>query len=136
MNLSCAAVVSLIGGALLFIPESPIYLLSRGEDEKARRVLQRLKAPPALAQQTFNTYQLHSVVTWKAKFLVFALIVVQQCSGIDVVTFYMEELFVKSEMADMAMFGPREATVVACGIQVRQPHIPHLFTNYHNSIAV
>ena len=92
--------------AVLCLPRSPRWLMMRGREEEAHQVLTRIRnTPEEIASEieamredlavTQNGYQLflQNANFRRAVFLGFALQVIQQCTGINVVMYYAPKIF-------------------------------------------
>ncbi|XP_012287765.1 facilitated trehalose transporter Tret1 [Orussus abietinus] len=110
---SCATIPLIFFLCFLPMPESPYYLLSKGRKEDALQNLARLRGKTvqgvqkeademqAIVEEAFrNEASMADLFTVKANFkaLLFtcALVAFQQFSGIDVMLFYTEEIFISA----------------------------------------
>jgi MFS transporter, SP family, galactose:H+ symporter len=95
---------STFGVGLLFIPESPRWLVARGHTDQARAVLQRIRAPKqveaelsriqqGVAQQKGHWAELLSPLLRPAMIVGVGLAIAQQITGINTVIYYAPTIF-------------------------------------------
>jgi SP family galactose:H+ symporter-like MFS transporter len=92
------------GGGLMFIPDSPRWLASRGQVDAARAVLKRIRAPDqvegelsqirqSVAQQKGHLSELLSPLLRPAMIVGVGLAIAQQITGINTVIYYAPIIF-------------------------------------------
>ncbi|MEE8637466.1 MAG: sugar porter family MFS transporter [Candidatus Margulisiibacteriota bacterium] len=95
---------SLLGIGMLFMPDSPRWLLSHGSTDKARKVLERIRGTAAveqeineiqesLKQQSGHWKELLSPLVRPALIVGIGLAVLQQVTGINTVIYYAPTIF-------------------------------------------
>lgn len=127
----CAVLSIVFFGCFFFMPESPYYLLKVGQREDAISSLARLRGKTAAGvlkeademqaaiDEAFrNEAKISDLFTIKANFkaLIFTALLAsfQQLSGINVVLFYMEDIF----KAAKSSLSPSVATIIVGSVQV------------------
>lgn len=109
LNLICAAIPLVFGAIFVFMPETPVYLISKGRKEAAAKSLKWLRgsdydysAELADLQAQYESEQKNKVSlvaalsrrsTIKAMFISLGLMFFQQMSGINAVIFYTKDIF-------------------------------------------
>lgn len=109
LNLICAAIPLVFGAIFMFMPETPIFLISKGRKEAAAKSLKWLRgsdydysAELADMQAQYEHEQNNKVSllaalsrrsTIKALFISLGLMFFQQMSGINAVIFYTKDIF-------------------------------------------
>lgn len=109
LNLICAAIPLVFGAIFMFMPETPVYLISKGRKEAAAKSLRWLRGSDydysaELAdlqaqheQEQNNKVSLAAALsrrsTIKAVFISLGLMFFQQMSGINAVIFYTKDIF-------------------------------------------
>src|SRR4030042_2365689 len=99
------AIILFVG--MIFLPETPRFLIGKGKEEKGRRILERLE-DPALVEESIQKMKeeialaSQSAHSWKeitkpwlrtALFLGMGIMFVQQFIGINTVIYYCPEIF-------------------------------------------
>lgn len=108
----CGIVPFVFGAAFVFMPESPVYLLKKGNESKARNNLQWLRGKEyniddeikemheAMEDDKRNPVSikdsLKKTATRKALMISFGLMFFQQMSGINAVIFYTSNIFMSA----------------------------------------
>ncbi|XP_077287496.1 facilitated trehalose transporter Tret1-like [Arctopsyche grandis] len=129
------SIISMVPGILFmiiffFMPESPIYLLSKNQRQAAQTSLERLRGKTAQGVQEElddiqkgldqNTKKASFSDLWtpwgnfKALYLSCGLVLFQQFSGINVVLFYLEPIFGSSDTG----LSPEISTIIIGVVQV------------------
>lgn len=109
LNLICAAIPLVFGAIFVFMPETPVYLVSKGRKEAAAKSLKWLRgsdydysAELADLQAQYESDKKNKVSlmaalsrrsTIKAMFITLGLMFFQQMSGINAVIFYTKDIF-------------------------------------------
>lgn len=98
---------------MLFMPESPYFLVTKGKEERAKKSLQWLRGTKfnsnpelSLMKKTFKTQEeigrislidLLTITTYLKPFLLMmAIHFIQQFCGINAIVFYMADIFLKA----------------------------------------
>ena len=110
----CIIFPTLILAAMPFMPESPVYLMSRQREGAARKSLERLRGPghdiwgeiqqisKSLAEQeAVGSVSVREMMT-RRKYLIptivsLMLMVIQQLTGANAINFYLADIFFKAE---------------------------------------
>uniref|UniRef100_A0AAR5PN85 Major facilitator superfamily (MFS) profile domain-containing protein n=1 Tax=Dendroctonus ponderosae TaxID=77166 RepID=A0AAR5PN85_DENPD len=109
LSILCAFIPIGFGVAFFFQPETPFYLLKKGDKEGALRSLRRLRGPDYDSEAELKDLQdqldkseqnkvsfskaLQTKAAKKAMFICFGLMVFQQLSGVNAVIFFMSMIF-------------------------------------------
>ncbi|KAB0796846.1 hypothetical protein PPYR_10907 [Photinus pyralis] len=125
--LVCSAIPVLFFVTFIWMPESPNYFLIKGETEKAKRCLVALKGEniddtmsaisSATAEESLNRTRCASLfkkVNRRSLFIVVALRLTQQFSGVIAFTFYAQTIFREAEDA----ISPLLSTVIFYAVQL------------------
>lgn len=126
----CGIVPFVFGLSFLFMPESPVYALKKGNEEKARKSLQWLrgknynvdeeiremkdniedeKQNPISFMESFSKR-----ATKKGLLISFGLMFFQQMSGVNAVIFYTSKIFTEAG----STLAPKEASIIVGAMQV------------------
>jgi sugar porter (SP) family MFS transporter len=104
---------------MLYLPDSPRWMLSKGHEKEARRVLQKIRGPHAEIDAEINAIQatLHKETGhWRALFsrsvrpvlwIGFALAFIQQVTGINTILYYAPSIL------EMSGFGSSTTSILA-----------------------
>lgn len=99
---------------MLFLPETPRWLISKGHEEKCRQVLQKVEEPQ-LVEEVISKMKLdleadrNNKVNWKSifskwlkvpLFIAVGIMFVQQFTGINTIIYYSPKIFLMSGFAD------------------------------------
>nr|CAI5859998.1 unnamed protein product [Callosobruchus analis] len=110
-NISCAVVPVVFFICFLFQPESPVYYMRKGNQEKAQKSMQRLRGSDYDCSGELKSIQtaidqekqlasfkvaIKTKAAKKATLICFMLMVYQQFCGINAVMFYTEEIFIEA----------------------------------------
>lgn len=130
MNMICTMIPWIFGACFMWMPESPLYLVSKGRNVEAAKSLNWLRGNnydlstelEALRQQhaeeTANKVSFRAAMqrpaTKKATLICFGLMFFQQMSGINAVIFYSGDIFEKGR----ANIGRPQLTIIVGVIQV------------------
>lgn len=130
LNLMCAAIPLLFGAIFVFMPETPVYLISKGRKEAAAKSLKWLRGSEydysgelADLQAQYESEKKNKVSlmtalsrrsTIKAMFISLGLMFFQQMSGINAVIFFTKDIF---EAADTGIDSSL-ATIIVGVMQV------------------
>ncbi|KOC60547.1 Facilitated trehalose transporter Tret1 [Habropoda laboriosa] len=115
LSIICAIMPLIFFGTFMFMPESPIYYLKKGDVDSARKSLIRLRGvqynvenelqshKDALVENNTNTTPfwtvLKSKATVKGFIIAYGLMFFQQMCGVNVVVFYADSIFEKAGSA-------------------------------------
>jgi sugar porter (SP) family MFS transporter len=106
------ALIMLVG--MIFLPETPRWLISKGHEDKCRQVLQKVE-DPALVEEVINKMKFDleadklNKVSWNEIFkkwlsvpliIAFGIMFVQQFTGINTIIYYSPKIFLMSGFAD------------------------------------
>ncbi|XP_017868849.1 PREDICTED: facilitated trehalose transporter Tret1-like [Drosophila arizonae] len=105
-NFACGLLPLVYAAILMWVPESPVYLVQRNRDEKAQAILQWLRGPDANIEREMmaikNRYQpdsystkeaLREKATMRSLLAVIGLILFQQFTGFNAYVFYIKLMF-------------------------------------------
>lgn len=109
LNMICASIPIIFGIIFMFMPETPLFLISKGKKEAAAKSLKWLRGSDydysqelAELQEQNEADKKNNVTltaalarrsTQKAIFISLGLMFFQQCSGINAVIFYTKDIF-------------------------------------------
>ncbi|HLN53639.1 MAG TPA: sugar porter family MFS transporter [Lentimicrobium sp.] len=99
---------------MLFLPETPRWLISKGHEEKCRQVLEKVEEPQLVEEVILKMKQdieadKQNKVDWKAifqkwlrvpLFIAIGIMFVQQFTGINTIIYYSPKIFLMSGFAD------------------------------------
>ncbi|PSN50537.1 hypothetical protein C0J52_03505 [Blattella germanica] len=149
LSISSCALPILFGASFAWMPESPVYLLSRGKNRDAKKSLHWLRGGDYFPQydvqpelsgmqrllnesakirnDNMNFKDMLLSLSWrspiiKALRIIFGLMFFQQMSGINAVVFYTVEIFQKAGVS----WSPQTATIAVGIVQVIATFFPSL----------